>query len=572
MKKRLSLIPALLLVAALSVDAALPLKLRNADANQPMLTNIDKAVKHQLNGKTLKSVKPIAELKKAPARASIDGGFVINTPTIITEAPAGETKQFSRSSYSFYYSYFFGFGVEQVEGNISEVVFAEDGSVYFKDPIAEYPTDSYIKGTLSDGIITVNLPQAILSEDGDTYYADLQKITIDWDEGNVYYDQAESQVLRFSYENGVIQQLDSEDTYLSMSDAEGEWTGFGDTDIVMTPFVDESIKDVDLEGKEYAFLHGGSGHFVTVAKDDKTIYIKGIFESAPDTWIKGTLSGNTATFEPQTVGVISGYQAYFVPATYTEEYWKEWNYYYTEYTPTDELVLTYDPEKDAYTAADSVAITAFQTLDFDEYSYYLVAYKYDVIKSQGDLSNATPKNPVIEGFVDYSEYSDEGAEYVFDFDVFKISTDGDLLDSSKVFYNVFVDGEPYTFYSDMYDVEEDITDIPFGYSTDYDFYNYDGTTSVELYCDGFDTVGVQTIYRPEEGKEIKSDLIEININTGEEFTNGVTGVNNIAVDKAVKSEVYYDLTGRRVVNPENGLFIKKVTFNDNTVKVSKIAK
>jgi hypothetical protein len=175
-------------------------------------------------------------------------------------------------------------------------------------------------------------------------------------------------------------------------------------------------------------------------------------------------------------------------------------------------------------------------------------------------------------FVDYSEYSDEGAEYVFDFDVFKISTDGDLLDSSKVFYNVFVDGEPYTFYSDMYDVEEDITDIPFGYSTDYDFYNYDGTTSVELYCDGFDTVGVQTIYRPEEGKEIKSDLIEININTGEEFTNGVTGVNNIAVDKAVKSEVYYDLTGRRVVNPENGLFIKKVTFNDNTVKVSKIAK
>jgi hypothetical protein len=32
------------------------------------------------------------------------------------------------------------------------------------------------------------------------------------------------------------------------------------------------------------------------------------------------------------------------------------------------------------------------------------------------------------------------------------------------------------------------------------------------------------------------------------------------------------LTGRRVVNPENGLFIKKVTFNDNTVKVSKIAK
>jgi hypothetical protein len=234
--------------------------------------------------------------------------------------------------------------------------------------------------------------------------------------------------------------------------------------------------------------------------------------------------------------------------------------------------LTYDPEKDAYTAADSVAITAFQTLDFDEYSYYLVAYKYDIIKSQGDLSNATPKNPVIEGFVDYSEYSDEGAEYVFYFDVFKTTTDGDLLDSSKVFYNVFVDGEPYTFYSDMYDVEEDITDIPFGYSTDYDIYNYDGTTFVELYCDGFDTVGVQTIYRPEEGKEIKSDLIEININTGEEFTNGVTGVNNIAVDKAVKSEVYYDLTGRRVVNPENGLFIKKVTFNDNTVKVSKIAK
>jgi hypothetical protein len=96
---------------------------------------------------------------------------------------------------------------------------------------------------------------------------------------------------------------------------------------------------------------------------------------------------------------------------------------------------------------------------------------------------------------------------------------------------------------------------------------------ISIYSEGFDTIGVQVIYRPEEGVENVSNLVEYAVETGDILTNGeITGVNNIAVDKSVKSEVYYDLTGRRVANPENGLFIKKVTYNDNTVKVSKIAK
>jgi hypothetical protein len=139
---------------------------------------------------------------------------------------------------------------------------------------------------------------------------------------------------------------------------------------------------------------------------------------------------------------------------------------------------------------------------------------------------------------------------------------------------VFFDGEVETYDPETYDVEEEITDLPFTYSTTYDIYGSGLSKSLSVYSEGFETIGVQTIYRPEEGKEIRSNLIEYVVETGDILVNGesTAGVSNIAADKAVKSEVYYDLTGRRVVNPENGLYIKKVTYEDNTVKVSKIAK
>lgn len=53
----------------------------------------------------------------------------------------------------------------------------------------------------------------------------------------------------------------------------------------------------------------------------------------------------------------------------------------------------------------------------------------------------------------------------------------------------------------------------------------------------------------------------------------VAGINNAVSDnKNVKSTSYFDLSGRSVETPANGLFIKKVTYTDGSVKSVKVMK
>jgi hypothetical protein len=584
MKKRLSLITALALAATMSVGAVVP-KGEIADLSALQSTNGRVALTN--DAKKLLLNKSINISKKAPSLAKRNGSSITDlddntteTPAIITEAPKGETVQYVRSAGAFYVFWGAYLMYENVEGNITEMVFGEDGSVYFKDPISEFATDSYIKGTLKDDVITFELPQPIVESGGETYYASLQDIAVDWDSGSFENKAADSQTIKFSYKDGVISQLDGENIYLSITDSEGEWAYYGDTDIVLTPFKDESIQTVDLASKDYQFIYTdedgvAGGHIVSLAKDDSNVYVKGISEYS-DAWIKGTISGNKVTVETQSLGVVSSTLLYAIPAKVNEvsEYYEDYGYYtYNTYTPLDKIEFTYDADKDTYTAEDGVAIITYNALPTEDIDYAYEAFINPIIKPQGDVSNSVPADPTISSFTDYSSYYGYTI-YFFDFVLSKMSTDGDILDVDKLYYNVFFDGEVETYDPETYDVEEEITDLPFTYSTTYDIYGSGLSKSLSVYSEGFETIGVQTIYRPEEGKEIRSNLIEYVVETGDILVNGesTAGVSNIAADKAVKSEVYYDLTGRRVVNPENGLYIKKVTYEDNTVKVSKIAK
>jgi hypothetical protein len=582
MTKRLSLITALVLSASMSIGAAVP------QVNRPLLPEGQESGRVKLN----KDIKPMpfanglqkAQAKKAPQLAKKNGisiGDILTVPQeIITEAPAGTVQQYSRSTDAVYY--FYGLWFEHIDNFISEIVFGDDGYVYIKNPISEYATDSYIKGKLEDGIITFNLPQPIYDYNGYTLCADFQKVVVDDEQGTFDYEQAENQKLQYSYKDGVLTQLgDDENIYLALSYDDGSWAGYGEQNDVFTPYKDESLRDVNLEGSEYQFTYidGDNltgGHYVTVAKDASNLYIKGLFTASPDTWLKGTLDGDKAIFKTQPAGVISNFAAYFVPtkseikSIYYEGYG---TYQYTVYSQEDQLVLTYDASKDAYTAEEGSCIAAFTTAEYDQNtSITLESYSNPVISKPGDLLKAVPSDPIISGLYDYTEYYGTTTLF-FDFYLSKLSTEGDLLDVNKLYYNVTLDGEPIVFDTDIYDVDDEYIDLPFTYTTEFDIYGTTLFKEISIYSEGFDTIGVQVIYRPEEGVENVSNLVEYAVETGDILTNGeITGVNNIAVDKSVKSEVYYDLTGRRVANPENGLFIKKVTYNDNTVKVSKIAK
>jgi len=78
---------------------------------------------------------------------------------------------------------------------------------------------------------------------------------------------------------------------------------------------------------------------VTVIIVNGEMYIKGIYDTFPDAWIKGTIDGNTVTFaSPQYLGSLQT-QAYYMIATTTDD------------TKTiRDFVLNYDPETGIYTS------------------------------------------------------------------------------------------------------------------------------------------------------------------------------------------------------------------------------
>ncbi len=62
----------------------------------------------------------------------------------------------------------------------------------------------------------------------------------------------------------------------------------------------------------------------------------------------------------------------------------------------------------------------------------------------------------------------------------------------------------------------------------------------------------------------------ISIDNVKIYVEGSGSVNDIVTNKVVESVNYFDLQGRKVVNPENGLYIKTTKYSDGSVRNSKV--
>ncbi len=61
--------------------------------------------------------------------------------------------------------------------------------------------------------------------------------------------------------------------------------------------------------------------------------------------------------------------------------------------------------------------------------------------------------------------------------------------------------------------------------------------------------------------------------TQSQLVGEVTGITLPSIDnRTVVGETYFDITGREVSNPENGLFIKSVKYDDGTQETVKVLK
>lgn len=110
-----------------------------------------------------------------------------------------------------------------------------------------------------------------------------------------------------------------------------------------------------------------------------------------------------------------------------------------------------------------------------------------------------------------------------------------------------------------------MTEVPWMYtdaeSEDIIYYASDNMELVYYYFEGFETIGVRSIYTTADGKKLYSEPTVYNV--------GPSSVAGIAAEKAVKSVETFDLAGRKVSADTKGFTLKRTVYADGTVKTEK---
>lgn len=269
--------------------------------------------------------------------------------------------------------------------------------------------------------------------------------------------------------------------YIAMTISSGTYAGYVlGTYIVpsMTLTPGEALVPVELpagvEPVEYILNYNNSdsttaSKTVAIAIDGSDFYIQGLSDYIPDAWIKGVISGNTISIAAgQYIGSYASYDSY----TYVD------------------AVFVYDFETDTYTLqADGDGDAEYFNLLGGQ--YYDGRYYNMVITPMPDEVAATPATPTITG-IEATQYGD-----VVLFNVPLEDTEGNKLVPSKLFYRFYYDTLDeqglVTFTPDDFSkLEEDMTEIPFGFTENYDFYADE--IYLNMYHENWYNIGIQSVY------------------------------------------------------------------------------
>ena len=345
---------------------------------------------------------------------------------------------------------------------------AIDGTDMYIQGLAYWFNEAWVKGIIEGATVTFPNGQLLGSDDyGDEYL-------VGSDDGETV---AENIIFSYDSENGV---LTAETAYLFESgeaDAVSPYC-FWYQPVFSTEIVEPEVVEVPegLETEEYVVSARNykddadvSGS-VFIGFDGSDVYIQGLCTSIPEAWAKGTLDGATVTFATG---------QYF--GTYASTYDMFLNVLMGE-----DVVFDYDAEAGTFTAQNE-----FFLVDNDE--YYFDSYRGAVLKKVVEKA-AMPANPAITALTESASYG-----WYITFNVPNVDTEGDGLASSKLSYMIYTDIEgeiaPLTFTPETHTyLTEDMTEIPFGFTENWDFYD-NAIYLNELYSEDWNNIGIQSIYR-----------------------------------------------------------------------------
>ena len=478
--------------------------------------------------------------------------------------------------YASSFAYGLGWGdiyIQNVDGGIGKVVEGTDGNLYIYNPISQgyiwFAILPWIKAEpAGDGKYVVKLPQLYIIDVGDPYYA--YCMHYDEDEGMPVVE--EEGEIEFTWEDGVLTQLG--DKFIGLCDATADWFYMADQHIVYAPQTDEITtlpEDMYVQSYTMTYLSDPTDltktkeTVVSVAIDGQDIYMGNLNNNNPDSYIKGTLVDGKATFPTrQYLGVDAYYNGHIY--VLTGEAYVDTETYGSpvfNYNLNDEIVFNVDEDARNIVAewpASMITNVGPSTLSIlnDYVAPGLVAF---------DEVPAVPANPIFT--VEDITVNITTGFTVLHFTIPTVDVDGNKLNENKLYYNIYLDGDVFTFDPEEYiGLSNPMTDIPYKFEDNINFDIYmsgNGRHTVYLYTTDFGLAGVQSIYTA--GDEVnRSEVVYVN-------NPKPSGINELASGAQVVNTRYYDLTGRELTKaPATGLYLQQATYSDGTTATIKVVK
>ncbi len=508
----------------------------------------------------------------------------------ITEAPEGKTVTMLGASNTFYI-YYDQVEMDETYGIAYEGIWTDNGEVYLKNPISMLDWDTYIKGTVTDEGLQFDFPQPLYrsvydDESFDLYvdvleYAEVESPDDPDEYLTTFIPTEETRSIIFTKEADGSYMM--EDEFMLGVTCEGKWQGYGEMGLTLIPF--NATPTAIPDGIEYDYSYIVADEFtgwdhtvlrpIGIGEKDGVTYITGLASGMPDAVIYGTFDkeNNTLTIpSDQFLGKYYNHYIFMMAGigrSYYDEFWEEEMYSFD--IIDDPLVLNFDPETNTYRPVIpegndySYVIFNFGNLETYPCEYYAI----DRIYSQGEITDYAPIAPEIL-FVSDIEFMDPEYSYSFEFNIYGDNKAGQILWDNNIYYNIFINGELYTFTSEEYpelaeEGYQELTDIPVLLNVGDDIYSGGNYHGVALKRKDIETIGVRALYI--DG-EIRGESEIVTVNTlGETVSVGQMGMTSGA-----KTELF-DLNGRKISRPvNNGVTVKRTTLEDGSVRVEKLIK
>lgn len=503
---------------------------------------------------------------------------------IIYEAPEGKTS-FYNETYVGWVFWGSEMGLFYNSGNraINQMVWTDDSKVYILNPVKNYTTDSYAVGTYAEGKITVELPQCIggyYDEAGEIAYMYLNKLEEVEQDGEKYYmicypednyliydvDEEGNVTLNLGndaeavdIENGVNPKYLVGMTYENEPHALQVWSGFGDSfeSWELIPDEEPVTPPADLASDFWAFDTNGSKSLLEVRIDGSDIYLNGFTSYIEGYWIKGTLTKEKEIVIPtqQFMGKNEFDQFYYFLATkiVPPEDENGWN----TYEMIDQITMTYDPETKVYSAPGE----AFCVSSNRDYVAYMALAENPMLWEQDPATlNAAPNNPYVSAFYTFNPETISG---MISWEIPNVNVNGALLRTDKMYYNMYVDGELFTFEPDEYPLfSEPTIDVPYNVGNYYDISVYRQNHTITFKFEDPASFGLQSFYIGDDVVVYSSEIVTFDVAT--------VGVSSTEIPKEVKEVTFYNMSGVVISLPSNGIYIKRTVYTDGTQSIEKI--